>query len=355
LVVYGSVQYLENIHEYLSEQTGLEVSLARPVAELDLALPSVQEEELSALSSQLTSAVGLAADAVYARRVELNLVPSETLTRVRTFGVIKFAVIAWFILLLCAAGIYSGKLKDRNAVQAEVDGWERKIRQIEPTYYEAVAMKNDAESLMPPLRSLYELVASQYSWPVVLVELRTVIPDTIWLKKFDFDSNGNTVEIEGTCWYPTDLMRFLVQCHHSNIFTDVELSSQQESQGATDLLGNPGDRILGGGGGGGGASLGGPQFGSPVSRGIPRGGSMGDTLASYFRPDYRELGQPHLWDFTLKMTLMPGFNQLGLENYDAVFSTGGGGGRGSAGGAAGGGLPGGGGATIGGSIGGPQP
>jgi Tfp pilus assembly protein PilN len=280
--------------------------------------------------------------------VELNLVPSESLTRARTFNVIKFAVVAWILLALFAFGVYSTKLKDKRAVEAEVAHWEGEIRRIEPRYNEAVAMKADAEGVMPRLRSLYELVASQYPWSMVLVELRTVIPDTVWLSEFTFDSNGNEVEIEGTCWYPTDLMRFLVMCHQSEMFVDVDLSSQQESQQARDMSGG-GNRGVLGGGGGPGSSLGGPQM-SMTGGGLPRGGSMGESLESYFRPDYRERNIPHLIDFTIKMQLMADYNRLGLGGYDEVFGTGGGGARrgGSAGSAPG--AP----QGIGASIGGPQ-
>jgi hypothetical protein len=229
---------------------------------------------------------------------------------------------------LFAFGVYSTKLKDKRAVEAEVAHWESEIRRIEPRYNEAVAMKAEAEGLMPPLRSLYELVASQYPWSTVLVELRTVLPDTVWLREFTFDSNGNEIEIEGTCWYPTDLMRFLVMCHNSRMFTDVELGTQQESQAARDLLGGGNRGVLGSGGGG--SSVGGPQM-SPTGGGLPRGGSMGESLESYFRPDWREQGRPYLIDFTIKMQLMADFNKLGLEDYAAVFDTGGGARRGGGG------------------------
>jgi len=325
LVVFGNVQHLENVHEYLSEQTGLEVSLARPVADLDLALPSIQEEELSTIAIQLTSSVGLASDGVSSRKIELNLVPSEALTRVRTFNVIKFAVIAWILLAIFAFSMWATKQKDKRAVEAEVAHWEGEIRRIEPRYNEAVAMKNEAEGLMPPLQSLYSLVASQYPWTSALIELRTIIPDTVWLKEFEFDANGNEVEIEGTCYYPTDLMRFLVALHKSDMFVEIELGNRQRSQQARDMSGGGTRGVLGGGG----VSAGGPQFGAyPTGGGMPRGGSMGESLESYFRPDFREYGVPALEDFSVKMKLREDFNTLGLGDFSTVFGGAGAGGGG---------------------------
>jgi type IV pilus assembly protein PilM len=297
VVMFGYIGGLEGLTEYLAEQTGLEVTVVSTLPGVESALDSADEQELRGREAILVVPLGLGVEAIKKKKIDLNLVPRETVYRRKSFNAMKFAVVVVLILAAVLLNIYIERNNELNKFKKQESDLQAKIDTVEPYYNRAVEFKGHIQTVEGKLKGIVTLAAAQPPWPVIMDEMGRVMRDSAWLDEMHWDSNGATWEVHGYCVGTDEMQRLLVNFWHSEILTPADAedidADVEKSEGSL------GSGFGGGGTGGGrGASApapGGPEFenssdGSDFVRrlpGMPPGLDPSDLGAPPIEPMYK--------------------------------------------------------------------
>ncbi|MBC8514754.1 pilus assembly protein PilM [bacterium] len=375
IVLVGNLGRFPNLETFLTESTGLDVVIGDPLEAVDYGSTEWEPEEMRGRVSELTAPVSLALQALSMKSMApLNLLPREYAVKKTSVAVMK-----WVAILSLAPAYfgytvledYDNKIAGANTrlrnveneqsrsrdwtrdrgdesvvfqnVCEEMDGgvWEGEVK-IPPVLgscqrsysYEADANAFDGETsrlngLRPKVCAVVLLSATQFPWEVLLDEIRTLMPKTIWLSQRAGDSNNmmgiavegmDTVALAGQALSMEDIYRFLFALRESTYF-------EQGFEWSIDLA--VGDE----------AAL------RDIERQRSASGSALDDLVRLFRATPQVTT---LFNFNLTLTLNPELNDRAKmqEAFGPLSLCGGGGGGGSSSadpGPGGGGMPSGGG------------
>jgi type IV pilus assembly protein PilM len=306
LVIFGNISYLGNLADYISEQTGLDTVVIDST-------PSVIESGLSGIDMQVYEnneakaiiPLSLAYEGVKARRLELNLVPRETVVRKKAFSFARYVIAAYIVMLALMAVWYIGKDREAQDVKAEVQEWDRKINQITPFY-------NDTEGIKTQINEI--------AWIPVLEELGLIQIPSTWIDEYSMDANGGAVAFHGFGLKTSNIQRFLAICYYSNVFKWSKLDLSV----ATDATGGNEDQMGGGDTGSSSSGAMGMEIPIPDMMGNDSPNDVKGPLANsgakpmYGLPDVprgtrdiesfwqgRTVVVPILYEFELEMTIAP--------------------------------------------------
>ena len=237
IIVFGNIGMLEGLDDYLAEQTGYDVTVVDRVPLANVTLDATELNALADHEGEVVTALGLAYEAIRAKKIELNLLPRETMVRRKAYSGLKFGVIALIVVIALMATLYINKNKIYNEAKAEVDDLNKKINIVTPDYTTVQQLKTDIQGIKFKFGGLVQLTGTQVPWPIIMDELGRIMRDSVWIKKFSYDANGRTFEIEGSAFKTTEFQRFLWQIFESKVFTglvleDKKMENQPQGGGA---------------------------------------------------------------------------------------------------------------------------
>ena len=272
IVLFGHIGGLEGLSEYLSEQTGMEIMVVTGLPGVESALDGADEMELRGREAVLVVSLGLAVEGLKRKKIELNLVPRETVYRRKSFNAMKFAVVVVLILAAFLLNIYIERYQELENFKQKEQEIQAKIDVVKPYYDRATEFKNHIQLVEGKLRGVVQLAAAQPPWPVIMDELGRVMRDSAWLDEMHWDANGAKWEVHGYCVGTDEVQRLLVNFYHSDILnmTDVGSVDADVQSSSSGSLGSG----FGGGGTGGGTRRSAP---APSPDGGLAGISTGDS------------------------------------------------------------------------------
>ncbi|HEX9745839.1 MAG TPA: type IV pilus assembly protein PilM [bacterium] len=337
IVMFGYVGGLRGLAEYLAEQTSLDCQVITAVPGVENGLDAADEQELRGREAVLVVPAGLAVEGVKKKRVELNLVPRETMYRRKSFNAMKFAIVVVLIIAAILANLYIQRDQELQKFKDEEADLSAKIAVVKPYYDRSQEFKGHISSVKQKLSGVIRLAALQVPWPVVVDELGRCMRDSAWINEMHWDANGASWEIHGFTVGTEEFQMFLVNLWHSDILTvsktdfDFDVGSNDEG-----VLGP----WFGGSGAGGGfgfsdtppsywdASAGNEFQGMPINRRpepmykLPEGGGAVQEIEWYFRG--HQYTSPYFYEFTFGGTVKPEVMNSGLDLFgDLGFLAGG--------------------------------
>ena len=322
IVLFGNIGYLVNLKDYIAEQTGLDTHVVESTPEtVELMLSGIDLQMYEGNEGKAVVAVSLANEGIRLRRIELNLVPRETVVRKKAFSLMKFVIAGYIVMLAWMAIWYMGKDKEAQKIKDEVAEWDSKITKIKPFYDSTEATKAEINKMAPKVQGVLSIVQKQIAWIPILEELGIVQLPSTWLDEFSMDSNGGKVEIHGYALKTSNVQRFLAVLFYSDVYQNLEVSLNLAGggeQGQTeDEMGPVGGRT------GGAMSAPAPTTGIPQNWTPPKSNSLpnmkwGKAEPMYGLPDLprgtgeiegfwqrRNIVIPLSWEFDVSMTVAP--------------------------------------------------
>ncbi len=224
IVMFGYIGGLEGLNEYLSEQTGLEVTVVKELPGVESALDAADEQELKGREAVLVVPIGLGVEGAKRKRVELNLIPRETMYRRKSFNALKYAVVVVVLLAAILAIIYIQRDAEYRSFKADEEDLDRKIASIEHLYQRATEFKGYIEKIEGKLKGVVTLAAAQPPWPVIMDELGRIMRNSAFINEMHWDANGATWEVSGFVYGTDEFQKLIVNFWHSDILemTEVE-------------------------------------------------------------------------------------------------------------------------------------
>jgi len=327
IVMFGYVGGLDGLSEYLAEQTGLEVTVVTQMPGVESGLDSADEQELRGREAVLVVPIGLAVEGVKRKRIDLNLVPRETLYRRKSFNALKFAAVVVVILAAILANLYIQREQEYREFKAQEAELQQQIASIQEYYDRSKEFQTYIATVESKLKGVVSLVATQPPWPVIMDELGRIMRDAAFIDEMHWDANGATWEIHGYVYGTSELQRLIVNFWHSDILVMTEVDNIEpknlEMEEGT-LGGDFGGGSFGGGYGPGGFSAPPPDVpdsstsgrGSRSDRPEPMykvpegGGGAWRDIEWYFRG--QQYYYPVYYEFKFTGTISPDVMQSGL-------------------------------------------
>lgn len=158
--------------------------------------------------------------------IRINLLPRE---RARRRGVRPTTLVTVLIVVVVAGMVASTTyLNRRNAgVRAELDQVNAKIRVIQEQVQRVEELRRQIEAARRKEQLLKSLEASRVPWDRVLEELRTVMPQDIWLVQVELKDAGDLV-FNGYGMSYEAVARFMVSLESSKLFNNVDMLISQK-------------------------------------------------------------------------------------------------------------------------------
>ncbi|MFH1515740.1 MAG: type IV pilus assembly protein PilM [bacterium] len=284
IILFGNIGYLANLKDYISEQTGLDTLVVESTPDsILMGLGGIDLQMYEGNEAKAIIPIALASEGVKSRRIELNLVPRETVVRKKAFSTIKYVVALYIVMLAIMAVWYIGKDRVAQDVKAEVEEWDRKINQIRPFYDETEKVKAEINAIAPKVEGVLTIVKKQIAWIPVLEELGLIQIPSTWIDEFAMDSNGGEIKLHGYAYKTANLQRFLAIVFYSNIFNNMEVDTSGEQQGG----GGADEDVMGRGGG---STSGAVSMPAPTM--MERGPSGSDWSPNSDDPRFRSIRGP---------------------------------------------------------------
>jgi Tfp pilus assembly protein PilN len=295
IIIFGNIGMLESIDDYLAEQTGYDVVAIDRVPFVSVALDPTELEALRDHEGEIVVALGLASEAIRAKRIELNLLPRETMVRRKAYSGLKFGIIGLIVLCAVLATLYINKNEHYNEIAAQVDDLNSKIAVVRPDYEKVQQLKGEIDIVKQKFGGIAKLAGAQIPWPILMDEIGRIMRDTVWITSFAFDANGSTWEMEGFVFTTKELQRFLVQIYDSQVLQIGELDKGTESGGGGRREDQGYSPRQGGRGGGGMRSASPPYALSGDSPGAEAQGPMLGQIGDGPQPRYKLPSGPTGW------------------------------------------------------------
>jgi len=238
IIVFGNIGMLESTDEYLAEQTGYDVVAVDRVPYASVNLDPTELNALRDHEGEIVTAIGLGAEAIRAKKIELNLLPRETMVRRKAYSGLKFGILLLVVIIALLATLYINLNREYNEIKEKVDDLNQKIVLVTPDYNEVQKLKGDITGVKQRFGGIVTLAGAQVPWPIIMDELGRVMRNSVWIEKFSYDANGATWEIEGFALSTQEFQRFLVQMWDSQVFVGVTLDSKDVESGGPESGGS---------------------------------------------------------------------------------------------------------------------
>ena len=158
--------------------------------------------------------------------IRINLLPRE---RARRRGVGPKALVPGLVVVVIAALVaYTVILNNRNArLRAQVNEVNQQIEAQRPRVARVDELRRQIEAARRKEQLLKSLEASRVPWDRVLEELRTVMPQDVWLVQVELKDSGALV-FNGYGMSYEAVARFMVSLESSTLFNSVDLLFSQK-------------------------------------------------------------------------------------------------------------------------------
>jgi hypothetical protein len=236
VVMFGYIGGLDGLAEYLAEQTGLEVTIVTGLPGVESALDAGDEQELKGREAVLVVPMGLAVEGVKKRRIDLNLIPRETVYRRKSFNALKFAVVVVVIIAAVLANLYIQRANEYDNFKKQEKELSDKIASIQHLYDRSQQFKQYISQVEGKLKGVVTLAAMQPPWPVIMDELGRIMRNAAYIDEMHWDANGASWEVHGFCVGTDEAQMLLVNFWHSDIFRmtecdNLDCKSEEKEEG----------------------------------------------------------------------------------------------------------------------------
>ncbi len=154
--------------------------------------------------------------------IRINLLPRERARRRPLALRLLMVVMVGSVLAALAAAAIA--LNVRNArVRSEVAERRDKITVLRPQVERVEALRKQIEKARRKALVLKNLEAARVPWDTVLEEVRTIIPQDVWLARMTAADSGSFV-VDGFTTSYESVARWMVSLTASKMFTNVELA-----------------------------------------------------------------------------------------------------------------------------------
>jgi len=217
IVMFGYIGGMDGLSEYLAEQTGLEVTVVTEFPGVESVLDPADEQEIRGREAMLVVPIGLAVEGAKKKKIDLNLVPRETMYRRKSFNALKFAIVIVVILAAILANIYIQRDQEYNEFKDQEQELVRQIASIQDLYDRSQEFQTYISQIEGKLTGVVTLAGAQPPWPVIMDELGRVMRESAWIDSMHWDAQGATWEIHGWAFSTEELQKLLVNMYHSQI------------------------------------------------------------------------------------------------------------------------------------------
>lgn len=238
MLLFGAIEPFPNIHKYLEDQTGLEVSVLNLGSLVQYRQGVYSLDFLAEKSTRLPVATGLAMEH-FKKKKELNLMPPAYYTRAINATIVRFAVVLFIILGVVGWYYYNQRKQDLDTAKKELAQLDNQANQLKPDADKFDQEKHEIIQQRPRYNQIFNLLKKQYVWPEIMDELGNRINDRVWLDEVDFEASSKSIDMTGIAVDRVDIYQFAINIDKSPFFTNTLVNEKADESG-------------GGGGGGGG-------------------------------------------------------------------------------------------------------
>jgi len=334
VIVFGYIGGLEGLSEYLTEQSGLEVTVVTDFHGVENRLDAADEQELKGKEATLIVPIGLAVEGAKQKRIDLNLIPREAVFRRKSFNALKFAVVVVVIIAAILANFYIQRDTEFKDFEAQEQALQRDIASIQQFYDKSQEFKGYIQQVEGKFAGVLTLAGMQPPWPVIMDELGRLMRESSFIDEMHWDANGGSWEVHGFCIGTDEFQKLVVNFYHSDILQNIEIDYD-----ATNLemdegrLGSSfGSRGIGGGFGfseplpqnpgqsadspgmssGGGSTMSERPMPEPMYK-LPEGGSAWQDIEWYYQG--HEYFFPIYYEFTFSGNVNPAVMAYGMTAF----------------------------------------
>ena len=303
IVILGKIRGLANLDGFLSELTAVDTVIADPLENIDYSMAEWYPPDRRAHMAEIVNALGIAVNAMTPKeRRFMNLLPREFLVRTRVQNIAIGAV--GLVAIISLWGVTQSRSLDMKiaAEEAKLEEWKAKNAEVAPDAQKFDETMDQIGQLAPKLRAVALLFGSQFPWPLLLEEIRTLMPQKVWLGQAAAGGNENVgldltnvlnngqIEIKGQSLGLEPIFQFAKRIYESNYFGEVEVEFELVTSGGAPA-----------GGGAVGGAVGG-RAGGRGGRGAPTKGVGRDLVSLFFY--FQELPPLQLlFNFTMKFSI----------------------------------------------------
>lgn len=167
--------------------------------------------------------------------IRINLLPREAVRR-RAFAprVVILLLIGVIFALVSVSTLY---LNARNArIRAAIKAVDTQIEALRPAVARVEALRKEIEIARRKEQILRRLEALRIPWAIVLAEMRTVMPQDVWLVQVSAADDGGLI-FSGFGLTYESVARFMVNLEASPMFEGIDLTiGQKQKIGAREVV-----------------------------------------------------------------------------------------------------------------------
>jgi type IV pilus assembly protein PilM len=220
LLLAGGRALIPNLSTYLAHELNLQVSLADPISCMEIA-PHLDANLIKKSSPTLLLACGLALTAHH-EQTSINLLPWRSINRQREKRLfllaLIFSVMVGILIVLSLHDMLVSKteyqLSKNNKIKQEISKLDSTLKKIDN-------LKDKSSSLEKRMLIFKELQNKQFKAFAALTAINNNIPDTILLKKIQYE--GNSVTIYGEANSYDNILLFMKNIEKTKLFADFKL------------------------------------------------------------------------------------------------------------------------------------
>lgn len=162
----------------------------------------------------------------------IDLIPEEYYQQ-RRLELAKFKqliVIIGLVIAILFVGLnYFELVVKNNIVQKKVEMTQQQLQQVRGTTTEVLQLKKQAETLQTKLNQKQEVMGQRVNWALSLQELKTILPATSWLDKYQV-SQHKKFQLSGYALQREDLEVIIKRLKKSAYFTDIYVEMTTKTQ-----------------------------------------------------------------------------------------------------------------------------
>lgn len=159
--------------------------------------------------------------------IRINLLPRERIRRrpVGTTALIMVVVGVVVAGMVASTVVLNRRIDGKREELAQVN---QQINDLRPRLLRVEELRRQIDAARRKEQLLKALEASRVPWDTVLEELRTVMPQDVWLVQVELKDSGDLV-LNGYAMSYEAVARFMVSLENSRLFSTVEMLISQKS------------------------------------------------------------------------------------------------------------------------------
>ena len=167
----------------------------------------------------------------------VNLLPpivvkKRKLTRERRIvilwgGVIVVLILLGYLSLFISVQSYQRSIKEKERLLA---AQENEWVEIQKSVARVKRIEEETATLEERVQTIEELMGGNFYYWEILRELGRIIPEKVWLREFNLDSQTNRLSVKGSAPSETLIAPFLAALDTSRYFREVELKETRKNE-----------------------------------------------------------------------------------------------------------------------------